>query len=128
MSELQEAYMSMQNACGIKKGDTVKVLYAAETRVMGWQNSWTSEMDNNIGKELVVYEVDGYGLNLEGLGYPFFVLQKIKSGVENIKISDEYEAIIQEDAGIKVGCQKVSFDKIEEIYIACKKNQRLSLR
>ena len=127
MSELKEAYLKMQEASGIKIGDTVKVLRKAKRNEMGWGTTWNSgAMDKFIGKELVV---TGFGSRVENgfmlddeFVYPFFVLEKVKDReVREVKISSDYTAKINDNGGIKVGCQNLDFDKVEEIYEACKK-------
>lgn len=83
---LEEAYITMQNACGIKVGDTVKVLRAAKDYEMGWKSCWSNYMNEIVGKTMKVigmgYEPgNGFVLNDKYEdAYPFFVLEKVSSG------------------------------------------------
>jgi len=111
--KLQVAYLIMQEASGIKEGDTVKVLRNAETHEMGWGNSWTPEMTKNIGKKLIVsyIGVENTGINLDGQCYPFFVLKK----VESAKPKDDIESFI--DSCGDFGCQKDNIKKLVKLLL-----------
>jgi hypothetical protein len=83
---LQDAYLAMQEASGIKVGDTVRVLRKAGDEEMGWASDWPSPcMDKYIGDTGVVKECDGSDGFLvqfpggKGWRFPFFVLEKIAS-------------------------------------------------
>ena len=80
---IKDAYIAMQAACGIKVGDTVKVLRKAESLEMGWGNVWSDDMDRLIGAQGVATLCDlqsGVRVNFEDdwFAFPFFVLQKIE--------------------------------------------------
>lgn len=81
--DIRECYIKMQENCGIKIGDTVKVLRKAVLDELGWECSWLSLMDDHIGKEFTVSALEGSeGIRLDnGYLYPFFVLEKISSPV-----------------------------------------------
>jgi hypothetical protein len=120
--EAQEAWIKMVN---LQPGDKVKVLYAAESHENGWRSSWVSEMDNEVGKVLVVRDGHGHGSGItlkdsigrSSLSYPFFVLQKVESPLpKSIKISDSYKAEFKKDGSIKVGCQDISYVLLKQIY------------
>lgn len=85
---LREAYVLMQDNCGIQDGDTVKVLRSAKNLEMGWHNSWTGEMQKTIGEELKVIGLSGkFGIDLENnQAYPFFVLKKIAEAKKTVTI------------------------------------------
>jgi hypothetical protein len=86
---IKNAYLAMQEACGIKVGDTVRVLRKAEEGEMGWTSSWVSlYMDGLVGVTGVVKECDGsdgfrVSFSDDGCGwwFPFFVLEKIASPI-----------------------------------------------
>lgn len=81
--KLQEAYLLLQENCGIKVGDTVRVLRKAEDYENGWDNEWNNnEMDEAVGKTTTVERIDRNGIGLKNdrfkyLKYPFFVLEKL---------------------------------------------------
>jgi hypothetical protein len=119
--EAQAAWIKMVD---LQPGDKVKVLYAVETHKDGWSNSWMSEMDNEVGKVLIVVkDALGSGIRLKdsegrsSRSYPFFVLQKVENPLpEPIKISDSYKAKFKRDGSIKVGCQDISYVLLKQIY------------
>lgn len=76
----------MQRNCGIQAGNRVKILRKAKSFELGWNNSWSSDMDELIGKEFTVGMVNGYmGIqirvsyrNMQMFKYvPFFILEKV---------------------------------------------------
>jgi len=79
----KEAYTKLQECCGIKIGDTIKVLRKAKDKESGWGTCWDYLMDEAIGKELVVKFINpNSGFLLEdNFWYPWFVLEKVKSGI-----------------------------------------------
>lgn len=78
--KIEEAYQVMQEASGIKVGDTVKVLRKAEAYEMGWCNSWAGPMSDMVGKTATVNSVTNGNINLgkDNYGYPFFVLEIVE--------------------------------------------------
>lgn len=84
----KEAYLILQESSGIKKGDIVKVLRSAKSYKMGWMNSWVSIMNYAIGKKFKVDTVRGDGVWLLGKGYPFFVLELIKSAPKEVTMKE----------------------------------------
>jgi len=126
---LQEAYKVMQANCGIEVGDTVKVLRKAQGHELGWDNTWTNAMDAFIDKICVVKYIGnsgihGYNQELDNWYlFPFFVLELVKKAPKlpaPIRISPQYKAEFKEDGSIAVGCQRLSFDMIENIYLTAK--------
>jgi len=83
MENLSEAYKLMQKNCGIKVGDTVKILRRAESKEMGWSAVWMDEMDDLVGELGVVSVLYDYGIDVTTNGdswcFPFFILEKLKS-------------------------------------------------
>lgn len=81
---IQDAYLALQEASGIKVGDTVRVLRKAGNEEMGWASEWPSScMDKYVGETGVVGECnDSCGFRVqfpdgEGWSFPFFVLEKV---------------------------------------------------
>lgn len=105
----REAYFKLQEASGIKVGDTVKVLRAAKSHEMGWDTSWNRiEMDAAVGRTYTVTSVSaksGFQLSSENLTrrfwFPFFVLEKVADGpdIKSVKMGD-YTAYIHPDGSV----------------------------
>jgi len=96
--DIKEAYLIMQKNCGIKVGDTVKVLRKAEQYEMGWDSTWVKEMDETIGKTFVVREINWFGVSLNDLHFtfPVCVLKKVDPAEHEF----EFDAfIIKNDNG-----------------------------
>lgn len=116
--DIKEAYKVMIKNCGIKVGDTVKVL-------RGWQyGELGNEIDvgsatKKIGETGKVTEMNDDDIQVNfGDGYfyyPFFVLEKVKDGVEPIEL-EYYTVIFKDNGAIKVGCQNIDFETVEKIY------------
>ena len=85
---LEEAYLTMQENCGIEVGDTVKVLRKAKSEEMGWSAIWTGSMSDLVGKTAKVTEFDkdrnGLSLN-DDYWFPFFVLELVEKAPKIIK-------------------------------------------
>lgn len=91
---IKNAYLTMQEASGIKVGDTVRVLRKAVDEEMGWGNSWKSpEMDKHIGETGIVDWCEGTtGFSVRfgcerAWSFPFFVLEKIADATRYITIN-----------------------------------------
>jgi len=101
---VQEAYNVLQENCGIKVGDQVRVLRIAKDDEMGWKLDWDEWMDEAIGNIYEVIEIspiDGILLNIDDNSwyFPFFVLEKIEGKDEKI-----LEVTMQEVED-KFGCE-----------------------
>jgi hypothetical protein len=123
--DIQAAYLLMQEKCGIKEGDTVKVIRVAKKHEMGWQNCWVTIMNDYLGKEFVVRGINKNGIYLNSYGFPFFVLEKVKDAKPpftpiTIRLNASHTATVSEKF-VDVGCQRFSFDKIKELNEAVKK-------
>lgn len=108
----------MQQASGIRVGDTVRVLRKAEAHEMGWQNSWSRDtMDNAVGKTLPVIATTHdikLGDEARGYGFPFFVLELVKPKPVIVELNDRYAAEVKRE-GVQVGCQTFTHEKILEL-------------
>lgn len=106
-----KAYLVLQNDSGIKVGDKVKVLRKAKSYEMGWSQTWDREMDLCVGKEYIVKNVNSFGISINGLYFPFFVLEK-RENVIHFKVMDklkvEHNCLITENV-LTMGC--TSFDQ-----------------
>ena len=106
MNKKTAAYIILQEAFGIQKGDKVRVLRVADEHEMGWQNSWNPVMTKNVGKILSVIRISTcpeYGIVLDDkYAYPFFVLEIVKKGSEDLANIPDF------------GCQH---DKVVELII-----------
>ena len=110
---LHAHYVALQKASGIKVGDTVKVLRKANSHEMGWNNKWTVEMDEFVGKTFIVEDLraaDGIGLmqgNCGPYNFPFFVLEMVKPKIPNtkiIKIDDGFDGTF--DVEVALSCSQ----------------------
>ena len=116
--KLQETFIKQT---GIKVGDTVKVTRVAETGEMGWDVYWNDEMKGNVTQKITEIRGNGNGFRLEdGYVYPFFVLEVVKNPLpKDIPLSG-YDVKFLDNGVIKVGCETISFDKLEKIYKTAK--------
>jgi hypothetical protein len=102
----QKAWLAMTE---LNEGDKVRVMRAAETKELGWQDVWTSSMAAAVGKEYVVTRIYGRrGLQLNynnGTFFPFFVLDPVRKHPESSLVGKEvsvtidgktYKAVIKE--------------------------------
>jgi hypothetical protein len=82
---MREAYIKMQENCGIRVGDKVKVLRKAKDYENGWSVVWAKEMDEYIGEVGEVTSIDYSGILInisdENWYFPFFVLEKVEEEV-----------------------------------------------
>ena len=93
MNNLREAYQLMQANCGIKVGDTVRVLRTAtheEERAYG--ATWIKGCKSFIGMEYKVERIDKDCVVIAGVQFPFFVIEKIKDAESEypIKLGDKF--------------------------------------
>jgi hypothetical protein len=73
------AYELNQLASGIKVGDNVRITDRARSYERGWENTWEASMTEMIGSTHTVKQIDGvHGINIQGLGFPYFVLEKVE--------------------------------------------------
>lgn len=108
---VQEAFAAHLN---LKVGDKVKVLRKAESRELGWIDSWVPSMDRAVGQTLEVINIRvgsaaGVTLNyLSNYAYPYHILEVVSRKVDKktIAISSKYSAVISSDQ-IEVGCQTI---------------------
>jgi hypothetical protein len=104
---MREAYIKMQENCGIKVGDKVKVLRKAESYENGWSNTWfNGEMDKSIRGVGQVLNIDSYGILInisdENWYFPFFVLEKVEEEDSSMNLGEAYLKM-QENCGIEIG-------------------------
>jgi hypothetical protein len=89
---VEEAYQVMQDNCGIKVGDKVRVLRKAKSFEMGWDTIWVSFMDEyigSIGKVLGSLDIHGLKVGFDDgseYAFPFFVLEKVEKYKTKIRI------------------------------------------
>lgn len=78
------SYLEKHKASGLKVGDRVRVLRAAEDEEGGWDNTWPPEMDDYVGKCGTItedFDEPGFYVQFEDgdeWGFPFFVLEKVE--------------------------------------------------
>lgn len=77
------SYLEKHKASGLKVGDRVRVLRAAEDEEGGWDNVWAPEMDDWVGTVGEISEDKGdAGFRVDAMGdfwdFPYFVLEKVE--------------------------------------------------
>lgn len=81
---IKQAYKLMQDNSGLKVGDRVKVLRKAQNGEMGWDDTWSDEMDHLVGQDCIVDNISGSNIYVYYFGdewayvVPFFILEKIE--------------------------------------------------
>jgi len=86
MKDLREAYQLMQDNCGIKVGDTVRVLrISTKKEEKTYGATWVTQTTKFIGKEYLVEGMYNGAVILAGVRFPFFVLEKIKDAEPELK-------------------------------------------
>jgi len=94
---IQEAYIKMQDECGIEVGDTVKILRKAKSLEMGWSCDWVGSMDKYVGECGIVMCVlceEGIDVSVDGdcWYFPFFVLELIKEKeIREVTMAEVYD-------------------------------------
>lgn len=99
----QEAYLDRHKACGIKVGDTVRVVRAAECYEDGWGCSWLARMDAMAGKHGRVIDEHGNSgffvkVDTESAWLPFFVLERVAPA--SLTIGDDVRILRADRSGI----------------------------
>jgi hypothetical protein len=87
---LIEAYLAGHKACGLKVGDKVRVTRSAENYEQGWNNDWSSGMDDYVNEINEITQdcyVAGFVVG-NCYSFPWFILEKVEDAEETIKISD----------------------------------------
>ena len=127
-TELQKAWL---NIYPLKPGNIVEVTRIAKDYEAGWGFPWVSMMDQYVGKEMVVKSIseeNGIGVDNPNINdgpkiywFPVTVLIAKQYKAEKFKISKDYEAEIQKDGSVVVGCQTVPYGLLKRIYDAATK-------
>lgn len=111
----------------LKVGDEVKVLRKAKTEELGWELGWNENMNKLIGQTLKIYRIHpSKGIRVCESPYfsvPFFVLEPTNMTPVIVKVNETYDAEIYGSGDIKVGCQEVSFENLEAIYLKAKERR-----
>lgn len=98
---LHEAYLVGHKACGLKVGDTVKILRIAKDNEQGWTNFWDYAMDetiNQIGRIKEDTASCGFQIIAEGhfFNYPWFVLEKVEEKTDGEIFEQKLKAKVKE--------------------------------
>lgn len=123
---LQEEYIDRapkyMELMGLRIGSKVKVTHKVESKTNGWPNFWIGIMDERVGIESTILNIHKDGdVQLTGnCWFPYFALLP---SIPTIKVPDnfpldsrDYEVKFNEDASISVGCQRISYESLEQIY------------
>jgi hypothetical protein len=130
MTEKQKQYVAAEQQfikmTNLKVGSKVRVTNIAKDNQHGWNNIWDEDMTEyvNKGKEHVVMSLNksGRGISLGEFSFPFFTLEVMDETI--IKVSDDYDAIINQDGSIQVGCQTIQYKDLKAVYEAATKNYK----
>jgi hypothetical protein len=105
----------------LEVGDVVMVTHKVPCHDLGWDNSWSKNMDDAIGEECSVIDgPDSSGVRLDGKGngyyYPLQSVQFVRKRpkTEKVTLTEDYDAIVSED-NIEVGCQTITFQAFDEL-------------
>ena len=86
--QLENNYLELHKASGIKVGDLVEIVDYASSYEHGWNNVWIEDMDYFVGS---VQEVTGdmgsagFMLDITGTAaYPYFVLEKVTEEIPSV--------------------------------------------
>lgn len=113
-------YIDAHAACGLKVGDTVRVVRKAKSDENGWDNDWIAEMDAFVGLTGVICkDSKGTGFELDETGYkfPFFVLEKVSDKAPDVERIGPYGVTYNPNGkSIQVGCTPVYFSQVKSIY------------
>lgn len=106
----KRVYRDAAHACGIKGGDSVRVLRKAEDYEAGWPNMWVADMDDVIGGVYSVTGVNPAGevfINTTGnpacaaYSFPYFVLEKVQG--QTPRLTKKRKAACKKNPQFKVG-------------------------
>jgi hypothetical protein len=94
----QDIYIEGEKECGLKVGDTVKVIQTAESYEGGWSDSWIKNkmFANTTGKITNIQSEKGEAggievkVNGETWQYPYFVLEKVVRKAEILNDNEEW--------------------------------------
>lgn len=68
---------------GLHSGDLVRVVHKVPGYYAGWEDVWSSTMDDLIGLEFMIDRIYGSNISLTcGYNFPFFALQKIAGAID----------------------------------------------
>lgn len=129
---MKKLYERTQQKSGLKVGDIVKIgstnTYDINRHPSQWPITWIDDMYAYIGDTRKITRIDKIGIKLKGAEdwwFPYFVLTKVKDKVnlpDKIKINQSNGYYIHfTSSGIIVGCQTISFDLLEQVYLKAKK-------
>lgn len=124
-----KAALAFVEMADIKVGSKLKLVKVLDGWEYGWPNSWTCNMFqlDDIGKVFTVSKITSRGeLNFveSSYGYPFFAFEVVEKEIPEpiyINNEDSYKAKFKGNGDITVGCQDITFEKLEEIYNTAKK-------
>jgi len=94
----REYYLECHRNCGLKIGDTVRIVKEANSYERGWGTYWTPDMTNSVGKAAKItrdHGINGFSLDLPKCNdaFPFFVLEKVETQNKKEKTMEyKYEA------------------------------------
>ena len=98
-----EAYMKLQDGCGIEVGNKVTVLRKAKSGELGWGCSWNSSMLRFVGNVYTVTNITREGILLNDTYYfPWYVLELTELTEKKKEVKEMTVSEISNALGYKV--------------------------
>lgn len=120
----EEKYTKMSELSGFQIGDKVKICRRFKRDEMGCPAEFARGMYKSVGEEGVITAKSRKGnfeINREWF-WPFFVLEKLEEPPVEVKLNDDYTAVVAGDREtVKVGCQTFSREAVLELAEKLKK-------
>lgn len=119
----KESYRVLSATCGIKVGDTVKVL--GEITILGCSTAWNTRRREYIGKIGLVtadvsngdfyVHVSGFSRGSVGVAIPFVALEKVQpKASDHYRMNNGHKARFLKTGGIHFGCQSWARREVEK--------------
>lgn len=111
-----EGLYDMQlDVLNLKVGNVVKVTHKVPSHYMGWDNSWSDDMDNLIGQEHEIECISSgrFGIRLKNSGYNFppYALQFVRDNAPKKIFSYSYGIDESITGSMEVGGEIITFEK-----------------
>ena len=117
----KNAYILLQNDCGIRIGDTVRIEPINVPPEMLGFPGWTDKLHSSrTGDECKVVYINSHGIGLntkrDGVVYfPFFALRVMEKAPEILKVAG-YDVAVHSGGAIRFGCTTINKRDVELIF------------
>lgn len=115
-------YLAFHEASGLKVGDKVKITRKSDDYEMGWDNTWTNNMDSCVGDvgEIICDEyISGWLISVCGItrSYPTFVLQKIDEPTKKeVVAKPTTNKIVVKESSVVINGNELTKEQIGALY------------